>query len=768
MTAQAAATPVPTVLLVEDDPGLRRGFRLALERVGYIVADAMDGRAAIAAIEACSPDLCVIDVRLPDCSGVDLARELRRLLQAPELPMVGMSGLSITFDPGGSPDSPLTEFLLKPIDPQVLVDVVRAYVPVRPDDPQPPGAGRSVLVADDDPLFRRLFQVYLRRAGYRVDTANHGVEALSLTRSLRPDCVVADALMPQIDGIRFCRELATDSALASIPVVLVTSSGADPSRLASAGELGAAVLLPRGRDPEALLAAVAEAIGRGPPKNEAARVNVDATQHRASLVRELEHQAALTSELWRVSQLQARQLSVLAGISEVLMHSPEPRAVLDETLTRCLDISSLTLGMAFIQDGGRLHLISTRGFPEGSGTKAAPRGASDLCGCAAILEIGLAQEDPLTVPGGSVPKVLSDRLLAALAASLVLVVPLAAAGERLGVLVLAATDRLLVGRAFAFARTIQGQVAQGLLLARTLVRLGQSEQRFRAVADHVADGLLVTDERGIIVYSNPTSAALLGLRGLAGSSVAITDLLPAFRNLEGEWEGQARAPGGRTFPVRVRTSDLMEGVGGMARTHLVRDVTESKRQEEYLLELINQDPLTGLANRRRFIEELARVVARNPKGPRWPEGRDTTPPGTPFVRFAVLYVDLDGFKKVNDQFGHAIGDALLIAVAEGLRSRLRGSDVVARLGGDEFAILHRRATLAQAQALARVVRSVVAEAGRDPRWKSVAIGASVGIALHPDHGNSAEEVLRQADAAMYRAKKEGKDGVAVALDPVGG
>jgi diguanylate cyclase (GGDEF)-like protein/PAS domain S-box-containing protein len=179
----------------------------------------------------------------------------------------------------------------------------------------------------------------------------------------------------------------------------------------------------------------------------------------------------------------------------------------------------------------------------------------------------------------------------------------------------------------------------------------------------------------------------------------------------------------------------------------VRDVTDDRRREAQLRHLAEHDPLTGLYNRRRFGEELDRVVATVQ---RYDEPA------------ALLVVDLDHFKTVNDTYGHATGDRLLTTVAGVLTSRLRRTDVLGRLGGDEFGVLLPHTTAAGAarlgQALLQALRD---EAHVQVADRCVRAAASIGVSvLSPDGEIDAGRLLAQADIAMYEAKETGRDRVA--------
>ena len=175
----------------------------------------------------------------------------------------------------------------------------------------------------------------------------------------------------------------------------------------------------------------------------------------------------------------------------------------------------------------------------------------------------------------------------------------------------------------------------------------------------------------------------------------------------------------------------------------LRYALERKRTEEKLAYLAHRDPLSGLFNRRLFRERLELAV-------REAAGRGS--------HLAVLLLDIDRFKTVNDSLGHGIGDRLLEVVAGRIRDNVKDSDVVARLGGDEFAVLLENvAGKEEALAAAQRLLEAMVPPARLVDYEIV-VTASIGIALYPDHGETAEEILQRADKAMYRAKLNGRDG----------
>ena len=169
------------------------------------------------------------------------------------------------------------------------------------------------------------------------------------------------------------------------------------------------------------------------------------------------------------------------------------------------------------------------------------------------------------------------------------------------------------------------------------------------------------------------------------------------------------------------------------------DITEKRQAEQKIDWLARHDTLTEIANRHHFREQLENWFAMQQAG----------------GGFALLWIDLDHFKEVNDKLGHPVGDALLKSVAKRLHAALRGSDIVARLGGDEFAVLQASAGQAQATRLAKRLLCALAEPHHVLGHK-VTAGASIGIALAPKDGSDPEELMKNADLALYSAKTSGR------------
>jgi diguanylate cyclase (GGDEF)-like protein/PAS domain S-box-containing protein len=290
--------------------------------------------------------------------------------------------------------------------------------------------------------------------------------------------------------------------------------------------------------------------------------------------------------------------------------------------------------------------------------------------------------------------------------------------------------------------------------------LRESEDRFRRVFDEGLNGKFLVNGDGDIIRVNAAMASLLACDApdLIGHSFAAlfeveSDQL-AIRELVQAGDGGLRAEmrltdlEGRSLWVLVGLSWMRERDGERELLAQVEDITARRAAEQRLTEFALHDELTGLPNRRLLLERCELAFARAKSG-----DSDNT-------SIAALFVDLDGFKSINDSAGHDTGDQVLIAVANDLKSMLRPTDTVARIGGDEFVVLFEQDnSLPQLRTVAaRISTTIRRQISTDTA--SLALSASVGIArvdLAREPDVSPDRLLGRADAAMYRAKERGRD-----------
>jgi diguanylate cyclase (GGDEF)-like protein/PAS domain S-box-containing protein len=288
---------------------------------------------------------------------------------------------------------------------------------------------------------------------------------------------------------------------------------------------------------------------------------------------------------------------------------------------------------------------------------------------------------------------------------------------------------------------------------------------FRAFLETTPDSVYVKDRQARLRRVSRSMAANLGFAEPAelvgksdvdlfgaefGRRTYIEDLrvMETDEPVSGLIESRTLADGGVnwTLTSKLPLHDETGRVVGLLG--VTREINELKQAEMNLHYLATHDPLTSLPNRYLMMDRLTHVLAR--------AKRDRRP-------FALLFLDIDDFKAVNDSVGHDAGDAVLRSVADRLVGCVRASDTVARLGGDEFVLVLEETERAGASNVAVKVRAaIVAPIARRP--SSLAVTCSIGISLYPEHADDAQGLLTAADYAMYLAKKHGKDRFEVCPD----
>jgi diguanylate cyclase (GGDEF)-like protein/PAS domain S-box-containing protein len=365
---------------------------------------------------------------------------------------------------------------------------------------------------------------------------------------------------------------------------------------------------------------------------------------------------------------------------------------------------------------------------------------------------------PLSTTGlGMVLKTDQDELFSSVKHQLRYVLP------ALGVLVLLGMFMLR----WLVAPLVNKVVASEQRMRRVNAQLAEKETRMRAVFDNVDDGIIIINAAGIIESVNPGAERIFGYERAEMIGRDVSMLMPEQtriqpgkhirRYLKG---GQSTVIGalkeiiamrkdGTSFPMDLRVTEMRLGDADLF-IGTMRDITERKKNEEKIIHLATHDPLTNLPNRHLLQDRVRQAISHAERH----EG----------IRVAVLYIDLDGFKQVNDAYGHDVGDLLLLEVTRRIRAVLRSEDTIARQGGDEFIVTlpNIKQKLGASVVAEKLLQSLTAPCQIE--GNEINISASIGLALYPDDGEDVETLLIRSDAAMYTAKMAGR-GVYRYYDP---
>ncbi len=296
-------------------------------------------------------------------------------------------------------------------------------------------------------------------------------------------------------------------------------------------------------------------------------------------------------------------------------------------------------------------------------------------------------------------------------------------------------------------------------LKRIKGELEKSQGELQAIIAHVMDGIISISASGEIQGFNPAAERIFEYSRIDVLNKHINMLIPETIISEHSTSDQSIQAGeeptvaesrqevlafrrsGKLFPLELSLSEM--NMDGKRRfIGIVRDITERKQIEQRISHLAHHDYLTDLPNRILFLDRLNQAILRAKRGRH---------------RVAILFLDLDGFKQVNDTLGHDAGDTVLLEVAKRLVKLVRASDTVARIGGDEFTfVLNNVEQNENAAYLSKKIITALSEPFH-VEGRQCQIGASIGISIFPDNAVSPESLLIQADEAMYLAKQQGKN-----------
>jgi diguanylate cyclase (GGDEF)-like protein/PAS domain S-box-containing protein len=278
------------------------------------------------------------------------------------------------------------------------------------------------------------------------------------------------------------------------------------------------------------------------------------------------------------------------------------------------------------------------------------------------------------------------------------------------------------------------------------------EQRLEGIINTVADGIVTVDDEGIIQTFNPAAESIFGFSKIEVVGRNIRSLIPGalLDDPNSESGDQSSKQGtainitgkrksGDAIDLEMAIRTLQQGEQ-LSFTGIMRDVTTRKADEARIFHMAHHDALTGLPNRHLFTDRVDEALKR---ANRYRQ------------RFALIFVDLDKFKPINDSYGHTAGDEVLKEVASRLKRGVRSTDTVARMGGDEFVILFENMSSSdEIEELQRKIKILLAEPLRLSAV-TLKISASLGVGIYPDHADNIEDLMNFADHEMYRAKQQG-------------
>lgn len=490
-----------TALLVEDNPVTRKLYRISLEGEGYRVLDAEDGRSALELARTNELDLVLQDLRLPDVDGIELAERLRSLPGNRDLPIIAITG----FTPSDEDDrrrlsDRFTDVAVKPLEPRRLLELARIHVRARSRIVPRSESRKRVLLVDDDPLQRKLLELCTRNAGYETVAVEDGVRALEALEREPFDAVLADVLMPSMDGFLLCLNVRRQPRLAAVAVVLFSSSYVEAGDARLARRLGASDYVVRTSGFDQALSALSTSLKTPPPHLDE---DPEALE-KAYFPFALERQRRMISSLAGRVALQSTTVNVLGHVTDALAKHANAEDALGDVLAYCLDAAGLAVGAIYLFDSSERAVVRTEIGRLGTTELSTFFGHSDL------LERVRKGLDLLAIPSRDVPPSVAEQVLERSGLSAALLVRIRTGGESSGALFMGAKDSAMVPEEWrALVHNVAVQLGQALSVSKAFARIAAAE-RANMVAERLAS--LGTLASGIAhEINNPLTYVLANL-----------------------------------------------------------------------------------------------------------------------------------------------------------------------------------------------------------------------------------------------------------------
>ncbi|HEX7648730.1 MAG TPA: diguanylate cyclase, partial [Noviherbaspirillum sp.] len=627
------------------------------------------------------------------------------------------------------------------------------------------------LIVDDREDNRYLLCKMLQGNGFEVEEAVHGAQALELARANVPDLVISDLLMPVMDGYTLLRQWKADEALQGKPFMVYTATYTEPKDEKLALDMGADDFIVKPAEPEFFMQRVNEVLQAAARRLPAARMPVASEPdtlkvYSEVLVAKLEKRSAELEK--RVVELKNAQEQILrlnrfyAALSETnqaIVHATDKAQLFDEVCRIAVQRSGFALAWIGRVDPDTQEIVpvARSGIRPSWFDRLAPM--SVLGPPRVPVEFALANGQPYLnndlQSDPALAEVLGDLRQHGFQSAACF--PLRVAQRLVGSITLFATEKNFFDRELLDLVT---EMASDVAFA--LSNFDKEEQRrlnSRAI-EASANGIMISESgpsHRTIIYVNPAFERITGysaqeaigsdarmLVGEDAAQIGAQDIAAAVRE---QREGSAilrnYRKDGTPFwndltiaPVRNSAGDTTHFVS------IINDITERKQYEEQLERQINQDALTGLASRNLLQDRASMAIAFAARHSR---------------SVALLYIDIDHFKRINDSLGHTFGDAILVALARRLSAGMRERDTVSRIGGDDFVIVLSDLDSPQDVPLraGQLLHDIALPIPLQDR--EISLSASIGVSMYPQDGDDYDTLLRNADAAMYRAKEAGRN-----------
>jgi PAS domain S-box-containing protein len=586
-----------TIMVVDDNETTRRLVKSALARHGYSVLEAADGRTARELMARERPRVVLQDLMLPDADGFQLVGELRKLATS-DVTILAFSGFVSKLDEARVSAVGFDDIIPKPIAPSRLVPLIEAHLPGPTTSSERFGTGRRLIIADDDPLQLKLASFRLGRLGFEIETVPDGAAALAAIRRKKPDAVVSDVMMPELDGFGLAMALRQDPGLRTLPLLLVTSSYVESSDRQLAQRAGANDLVVRTPELTEVIELLRSTLTAPSPSAtlEPTELTELERERNRRVFRQLERQVLLNTGLAKRCSELASELTVLTGLSEAVLKHRDVDAALDEALAACFDAGGVSAGALYLLEGSNLRVRSL-----GTDGKWRAGGLETFFDREPLLRSVMSSGKALHVPSSELDLELNAELLRKAEANALLIVPVIGQQGPQGALLMAARVRELEEADWrAFAIGVASQISQVLTLARAYADAEAAERKaadhaslLEAVVQSAPDYVVQLDRDGIVQFINRvdpprTREEIIGTNWFElvapdQRDIARAAFAKALGGTPSEFEIQASGGSGDPIWFQGRMGPVRRGAHITGIVMIARDVTDKKQTEMQLM-----------------------------------------------------------------------------------------------------------------------------------------------------------------------------------------
>lgn len=491
------------ILIVEDNPITRKMIKLTLNLEGYKIHEADTVKSALEIVNNSEINLIIMDFKLPDGSGLDCAKSIKKIDNLNNVPILALSGLISSSDTDEYNDI-FQEIIAKPIEPNQLISIVKKYLLPKFENKNIKKNNIKVLIVDDDTYQLKISTILLNNNGFETISAPNGKEAIDLVHKHKPDIIVTDVLMPIIDGFRLCMKINEDPTTSHIPVIILSSYYLEEKDIDFAKEIGAYSMISKENFNEKLIPEINKALDY----NSTIHKNIVSSHKKENylesyvhrLLHQLENQVKINQNISKKLNYQSASLLFLNTISESFTNEKEILEKFPQVFSQCIDAAGILIGAIFIFDE---ELNTTKLMTQVGFDNAESQILEDLFNDHEISKIIKQIKEITHINENHFPQEWCLKIFKLAPFNKISLVPITSASIKLGIMLLSYDDNENFSNlSSSFMLPLATDMGLIINLSKNIYKLQASEEKNRNYIEKANDVVLVYRPDGQIIESN--------------------------------------------------------------------------------------------------------------------------------------------------------------------------------------------------------------------------------------------------------------------------